>query len=27
RVKPSSAELKLMRLIQANPALSKQLME
>ena len=26
-VKPSSAELKLMRLIQANPALSKQLME
>ncbi|CAM7432611.1 MULTISPECIES: HTH-type transcriptional regulator [Citrobacter] len=27
RVKPSSTELKLMRLIQANPALSKQLME
>ncbi|CCJ74493.1 FIG00554761: hypothetical protein [Cronobacter condimenti 1330] len=27
RVKPSSAELKLMRLIQANPMLSKQLME
>ena len=27
RVKPSSAELKLMRLIQANPALSKHLME
>ncbi|EGM8075585.1 TPA: HTH-type transcriptional regulator [Escherichia coli] len=27
RVKPSSAELKLMRLIQANPALSKRLME
>ncbi|WP_150003852.1 HTH-type transcriptional regulator [Escherichia albertii] len=27
RVKPSSAELKLMRLIQANPALIKQLME
>ncbi|ELY4322954.1 HTH-type transcriptional regulator [Cronobacter turicensis] len=27
RVKPSSTELKLMRLIQANPMLSKQLME
>ncbi|MHA6383651.1 hypothetical protein ACX3V1_11810, partial [Escherichia coli] len=27
RDRPSSAELKLMRLIQANPALSKQLME
>ena len=27
RVKPSSTELKLMRLIQANPKLSKQLME
>ncbi|WP_336220034.1 HTH-type transcriptional regulator [Citrobacter amalonaticus] len=27
RVKPSSTELILMRLIQANPALSKQLME
>jgi len=27
RVKPSSTELKLMRLIQANPRLSKQLME
>mgnify|MGYP002652267742 FL=1 len=27
RVKPSSTELKLMRLIQANPALSKLLME
>lgn len=26
RLKPSSTELKLMRLIQANPALSKQLM-
>ncbi|ELY3419618.1 HTH-type transcriptional regulator [Cronobacter sakazakii] len=27
RMKPSSTELKLMRLIQANPMLSKQLME
>ena len=27
RIKPSSTELKLMRLIQANPALSKQLMD
>lgn len=27
RVKPSTTELKLMRLIQANPALSKQLMD
>lgn len=27
RIKPSSTELKLMRLIQANPILSKQLME
>jgi len=27
RVKPSSTELKLMRLIQANPRLSRQLME
>ncbi|HBI11000.1 HTH-type transcriptional regulator [Franconibacter pulveris] len=27
RVKPSSTELKLMRLIQANPKLSQQLME
>lgn len=27
RVKPSATELKLMRLIQANPRLSKQLME
>lgn len=27
RVKPSPTELKLMRLIQANPRLSKQLME
>ncbi|MTH45482.1 HTH-type transcriptional regulator [Intestinirhabdus alba] len=27
RVKPSSTELKLMRLLQANPALSKQLMD
>lgn len=27
RVRPSSTELKLMRLIQANPALSKQLIE
>ena len=27
RVRPSSTELKLMRLIQANTALSKQLME
>ncbi|WP_435946804.1 HTH-type transcriptional regulator [Dryocola sp. BD586] len=27
RLKPSSTELKLMRLIQANPMLSKQLME
>ncbi|WP_024548405.1 HTH-type transcriptional regulator [Siccibacter turicensis] len=27
RVKPSSTELKLMRLIQANPRLSKQLMD
>lgn len=27
RIKPSSTELKLMRLIQANPMLSKQLME
>ncbi|ELY6329974.1 HTH-type transcriptional regulator [Cronobacter malonaticus] len=27
RVKPSSTELKLMRLIQANPMLSKQIME
>ncbi len=26
RVKPTTTELKLMRLIQANPALSKQLM-
>ncbi|WP_194207513.1 HTH-type transcriptional regulator [Superficieibacter sp. 1612_C1] len=27
RVKPSATELKLMRLIQANPKLSKELME
>ncbi|WP_455426404.1 HTH-type transcriptional regulator [Dryocola sp. LX212] len=27
RIRPSSTELKLMRLIQANPTLSKQLME
>lgn len=27
RVRPSSTELKLMRLIQANPRLSKQLMD
>ncbi|MCT4704807.1 HTH-type transcriptional regulator [Enterobacteriaceae bacterium H11S18] len=27
RIRPSSTELKLMRLIQANPMLSKQLME
>ncbi|WP_312211759.1 HTH-type transcriptional regulator [Pseudescherichia sp.] len=27
RVKPSTTELKLMRLIQANPRLSRQLME
>lgn len=27
RIKPSSTELKLMRLIQENPRLSKQLME
>lgn len=27
RIKPSSTELKLMRLIQANPRLSKQLMD
>ena len=27
RIRPSSTELKLMRLIQANPILSKQLME
>lgn len=27
RIKPSMTELKLMRLIQANPRLSKQLME